>query len=228
MKDIFSGNDKMKKLITELAEVSGFLWDKGWAERNAGNISVNITGLLSSREIEGFNNDSYRSLPANPGTLPDMVFLVTAAGSRMRDAAKNPWDYICILKTDSTGTRFTQWPEKGREPTSELPTHLAIHEVLHRTHSGYKAVVHAHATELLALTQITGFKSTEALNRMLWSMHPETMLFVPKGMGFIPYLLPGTSTIPWLPQRSSNIIPLPYGKNMVCYPPGKLQQMHLT
>jgi rhamnulose-1-phosphate aldolase len=33
------------------------------------------------------------------------------------------------------------------------------------------------------------------MNRLLWSMHPETILFVPKGLGFIPYEIPGTSGI---------------------------------
>jgi rhamnulose-1-phosphate aldolase len=26
-------------------------------------------------------------------------------------------------------------------------------------------------------------------------MHPETMIFIPKGAGFVPYILPGTQTI---------------------------------
>lgn len=39
---------KNKEIMTEvnrIAEVAGYLWTKGWAERNGGNISVNITHL---------------------------------------------------------------------------------------------------------------------------------------------------------------------------------------
>lgn len=29
--------------IGQIAEAAGYLWQKGWAERNGGNITVNIT-----------------------------------------------------------------------------------------------------------------------------------------------------------------------------------------
>ena len=64
-----------------------------------------------------------------------------------------------------------------------------------RTNSAAKALVHTHATELIALTQIREFCSTGSLNHLFWTMHPETILFVPKGLEFIPYELPGTSGI---------------------------------
>ena len=38
--------------IGRIAEVAGYLWTKGWAERNGGNISVNLTGLLTPEEME--------------------------------------------------------------------------------------------------------------------------------------------------------------------------------
>ena len=39
-------NDKLDKVINEIAEVAGYLWEKGWAERNGGNITVNITNEI--------------------------------------------------------------------------------------------------------------------------------------------------------------------------------------
>ena len=70
--------------IGRIAEVAGYLWTKGWAERNGGNISVNLTGLLTDEEM---------ALPAlAPATesqaamtaLGGIVFYVTATGKRMR------------------------------------------------------------------------------------------------------------------------------------------------
>jgi rhamnulose-1-phosphate aldolase len=185
----------LENTIAEIAGTARCLWEKGWAERNAGNISVNITGLLSEKEMELFNTGAIQSLPANYSYLSDQFLMVTSAGSRMRDLAEYPHDHLCILKTDASGTTFIQWPEKGRVPTSELPTHLAVHDMLIRTNSPAKALVHTHATELIALTQIGKYCSTEALNRLLWTMHPETILFIPDGLGFIPFELPGTSGI---------------------------------
>jgi ribulose-5-phosphate 4-epimerase/fuculose-1-phosphate aldolase len=44
-------NKPLIEEIERIAEVAGYLWTKGWAERNGGNISVNITLSDSS----GFN-----------------------------------------------------------------------------------------------------------------------------------------------------------------------------
>ena len=41
--------------ILKTAEAAGYLWQKGWAERNGGNITVNITEYV---------DDEMRSLPA--------------------------------------------------------------------------------------------------------------------------------------------------------------------
>ena len=35
-------NKKVKKILFEVGEIADYLWQRGWAERNAGNISVNI------------------------------------------------------------------------------------------------------------------------------------------------------------------------------------------
>jgi rhamnulose-1-phosphate aldolase len=185
----------LENTIAEIAGTARRLWEKGWAERNAGNISVNITGLISMQELERFDNSQIHSLPAGYSSLAGQILVVTSAGSRMRDLAKDPRNHLCLLKIDTSGANFKQWPEEGLAPTSELPTHLAVHDMLVRKKSPAKALVHAHATELIALTQIREFCSTEALNHLLWGMHPETIMFVPKGLGFIPFELPGTSGI---------------------------------
>jgi rhamnulose-1-phosphate aldolase len=52
--------------------------------------------------------------------------------------------------------------------------------------------MHTHVTELAALTQLREFTDEVKLNRVLWNMHPEARIFVPAGVGFVPYMLPGT------------------------------------
>lgn len=61
--------------------------------------------------------------------------------------------------------------------------------------SGEKVVTHTHASELIALTQVKEYCDEERLNKLLWGMHPETMVFVPKGIGLVTYLAPGTDLI---------------------------------
>lgn len=43
MKSIVDCRPQLKEEIDKIAEVAGYLWQNGWAERNGGNITVNIT-----------------------------------------------------------------------------------------------------------------------------------------------------------------------------------------
>ena len=40
-------NNALDRQIEVVAEVAGYLWERGWAERNGGNISVNVTALCA-------------------------------------------------------------------------------------------------------------------------------------------------------------------------------------
>ena len=53
--EIIRNNEQLMAEIGRIAEVAGYLWTKGWAERNGGNISVNVTDLL---------DEATRALPA--------------------------------------------------------------------------------------------------------------------------------------------------------------------
>ena len=39
-------NERLMAEIDRIAEVAGYLWTKGWAERNGGKKSVNLNTLL--------------------------------------------------------------------------------------------------------------------------------------------------------------------------------------
>ena len=80
--------------------------------------------------------------------------------------------------------------------------HLLVREILFTDKvssdefdSNEKVVLHTHASELIALTQLKEYCNEDKINKILWGMHPETMLFVPKGIGLVPYTTPGTDII---------------------------------
>lgn len=199
MKEAILKNRKIEKKIMEVAELAQYLWQRGWAERNAGNISVNLSGILTG-EINDMHKYPRFELKNRYAQLANGYFFVTGTGKRMRDLARNPMKNACIIKMNGDGNSYHIISKNKKNlydfrPTSELPTHLAIHNELVRTKSKSKAVVHTHPNELVALTQIKEFQDENKLNKLLWGMHPESMVFVPEGLGLVPYILPGTTKI---------------------------------
>ncbi len=197
---------EVRNITEELARVAGFLWERRWAERNAGNISVNITSLFSKKELDKFSTYPFLPLPREYPGLNRQLLLVTASGTRMRDIAGDPLEGLCLVYISDTSKAYhiivPERTEKDQMPTSELPTHLAIHEMLYNSKAAEKVVVHSHVTELIALTHNPRFHSPESLTAILWKMHPEAVMFQPRGCGFVPFTIPGTEKIANLTARS--------------------------
>ena len=55
MASILENRPALAAEVVKVAEVAGYLWQKGWAERNGGNITVNITEHI---------DDEIKALPA--------------------------------------------------------------------------------------------------------------------------------------------------------------------
>ena len=43
MNSILNNRPALAREVNKVAEVAGYLWEKGWAERNGGNITINVT-----------------------------------------------------------------------------------------------------------------------------------------------------------------------------------------
>jgi len=184
----------LERAIAQAAEVAGHLWERGWAERNAGNFSIDVTGELPSWLPP---TDPYPA-GSSPRPYPELAgraLWVSATGSRMRDVARAPHEHCGIIRIASDGATFgVAWGPPGFAPTSELPTHLAVHATLRRRGAGERAVLHSHPTELIALTHLPAL-TEERLNRLLWSMTPETVVLAPDGVALLPYLPPGSAEV---------------------------------
>lgn len=199
MKKRLKQNKKLEEIILQVAEVAQYLWQKGWAERNAGNISVNINHLIEG----GFEDISQYpdfELPEPYPELANKYFFVTGTGKRMRDLARSPLKNALIIKITADGNSYHIFSRYKRDvpdfkPTSELPTHLSIHQKIALRGSSEKVIIHTHANELVALTHSPDVKSKETVNNIIWGMHPEAMVFIPKGVGFVPYIMPGSVDI---------------------------------
>lgn len=193
MKSLLDDFPRAKAEVLKAAEVAGYLWQKGWAERNGGNITVNITELVDV--------DALLKLPAIGPVisigmkLPHItggIFYCKGTGRRMRDLARWPMDNGSIIRILPDGESYEMIADNPVKPTSELPSHLAIHDDLIAKGSPFRAVIHTHPIELVAMSHNKEFLKPGVLTHLLWSMIPETRAFCPKGLGIIPYEMPSS------------------------------------
>ncbi|MBO4810100.1 MAG: rhamnulose-1-phosphate aldolase [Prevotella sp.] len=195
MKSILEHRPALQAEIEKIAEVAGYLWQNGWAERNGGNITVNITEYV---------DDEMRQLPAIGDvkpigiTLPALkgcYFYCKGTGKRMRDLARWPMQNGSVIRIMDDCASYAIIADEAVKPTSELPSHLIVHARQIETGSGYKATVHTHPIELVAMSHSKHFLGRDVLTRILWSMIPETKAFCPLGLGIVPYTLPGSNAL---------------------------------
>jgi len=192
MKSILENRPALAAEVEKVAEVAGYLWQKGWAERNGGNITVNITEFV---------DDEIKALPAISEVYPigaelphlkGCYFYCKGTNMRMRDLARRPMENGSIIRILDDCASYVIIADNPVKPTSELPSHLSVHNYLLAKGSPYRASVHTHPIELVAMTHTKKFMEKDVATRLLWSMIPETKAFCPRGLGMVPYLMPSS------------------------------------
>ena len=189
---ILENRPVLRARIDRVAEVAGYLWQKGWAERNGGNITINVTEWV---------DDAMRAMPAISEarsigkTLPHLAgcwFYCKGTGKRMRDLARDPMGNGAIIRITEDCAHYEIVADAPVAPTSELPSHLAVHDYLLAKGAPYRASLHTHPIELVALTHCQKWLQKDVATQMLWSMIPETKAFCPRGLCIVPYMLPSS------------------------------------
>lgn len=187
-------NDAVMREIEKVSEVSQYLWQREWAERNGGNISVDVTDLFDAIPQVDV---PVKALPLQlPLESANRIYYVKGTGQRIREL-RDPAYAGCVLKiNDSANGYQILWGGKASAnfaPTSEFISHIKILVDKHKTGSDHKSVVHTHPLELIALSHHPDIaKSSELFTHTCWKMLPEVRAFVPRGIGMIPYCLPSS------------------------------------
>ena len=192
MKSVLDNQPELARQIGEVAEVAGYLWQKGWAERNGGNITINVSDCLD-KEIRA--RSPLGSPVAIGMTLPQLkgcYFYCKGTGRRMRDLARRPMENGALIRITEDCAHYEIIADQPVQPTSELPSHLSVHAFLLAKGSPYRASLHTHPTNLVALTHHPAMREKDVATRLLWSMIPETQAFCPRGLGMVPYLTPSS------------------------------------
>lgn len=192
MKSILENRPALACEINKVAEVAGYLWQKGWAERNGGNITVNITEYVDDEIRNRIAISEVKPIGTVLPHLKGCYFFCKGTNKRMRDLARWPMANGSVIRILDDCASYVIIADEPVLPTSELPAHLSMHNYLISKGSTYKAALHTHPIELVAMTHHLPFLEKDVLTYKLWSMIPETKAFCPRGLGIIPYALPSS------------------------------------
>ncbi|QPH38548.1 rhamnulose-1-phosphate aldolase [Pedobacter endophyticus] len=186
--------DELKKI----SRVAGYLWQREWAERNAGNISMNLTSYFNSEDVlENVRHKTF-TLFNFPKGAAGLVLFITGTGCYLRSLIDHIDEAACIIYINDEATGYTLiWGGKSPNfgPTSELISHSSIHVFNAENNPKHLAIVHTHPPELIVMSHHPLFAHEEELNRQIWMMCPEVRVFVPKGIHCTPYALSSTAAL---------------------------------
>ena len=183
--------DELMRLIgeagTRLVEIEA-------AEGAAGNISVFVGWPLNAEER--FPRVQEYALPQPVPELAGAAFLVSGSGRRLREIGRDPEANLCVLRVRDGGQMADMHTSPRclfQRPTSEFNSHLAVHQqMIVQDGLNFHAVIHAQPLHLTYLSHVPRYQDTRALNTRILRWQPETLVNLPKGVAFLPFLLPGS------------------------------------
>ncbi len=197
-------NNAILTHIKKTKEVGHYLWERQWAERNGGNISIFLEDIEDQlpKTIDDFRYVGNRNFPKESAGLS---FFVTGTGERLRDL-REPEFSSCIIRIDDNAAGYhILWggQKDNFRPTSEFITHLKVHLDMKKNGRDSKAIVHTHPIELIALSHHPEYnKNRYKFTENLWKMLPEVRAFTPNGIDLVKYELPGSEALADLTVKS--------------------------
>jgi rhamnulose-1-phosphate aldolase len=167
------------------------------SEGAAGNISVCIGWPIEVRRH--FPIVEEIQLPQPAPHLAGHVVIVTGSGRRLREIHMNPSANLGAVRISAdgkSGTLHTAPTRLFERVTSEWNSHLAVHDDnVERTGTNFHAIVHAQPPKLTYLSHIAAYSDEAYLNRQLLRWEPETIVNLPAGIGFLPFMVPGSAAL---------------------------------
>lgn len=200
IKNIFKGiSDKMAEnadVIKQFCKTATNLYEKGWDERNGGNMSM----LLDKDDISDYIDidkcDRELELGFCAPELAGKIFMCTGTGKYFRNIEEDPQANTGIFRVSDDGkhARVLWGLSDGGRFTSELPSHLMTHAARLAVDPGHRVVIHTHPTNLIAMTFVHDLDEKK-FTHTLWQMCTECLIVFPDGVGILPWMLCGTNEI---------------------------------
>ena len=197
MKDFVELKGPILDLISECSEVGQLLHEKDWAESNGGNLSIRIAEPLESWWKGPDISEVSKSIHLKKiyPNLSCEFLLLKGSGKRMRDIKKSPEENLCIGQIIEDKLQIF-WPNQCPfVPTSELHSHLEIHNYLVKNKPLNKAILHTHPTELIALSFDNRTNNSYSLTKFIQNYSPGFLISIPEGIGYIKYEVPSSKEL---------------------------------
>lgn len=191
MLDIFDA-----PFMLEMEKTTANMYRLGWDERNGGNISY----LLNSAEVAKYLDldNVIRVIPLgfDASPLSGKIFIVTGTGKYFKNVELDPETNLGIVRISKSGKDAELlWGFKdGGKFTSEFPAHLMSHMARLKVDPENRVVMHCHPTYTLAMNFVHELSDRE-FTRSLWQMCTECIVVFPEGVGVLPWMLCGTTSI---------------------------------
>ena len=170
----------------------------GWHEANGGNVSVRLSEQEAQSVASALSQDTaWMDLGLSCPGIDGALLAVTAAGSHLRLVSQELSKSCGIVEIGCDGSAWRPvWGfADGAHPTSELASHVLIHDVRAKATGGSSRILyHAHPANIVALTMVTD-PSAKKLSRILWKSLTESIMLFPEGLGYVPWMVPGTSEL---------------------------------
>jgi rhamnulose-1-phosphate aldolase len=187
----------LDELIVSVGDAGARLSEIGASEGAAGNISICIGWQIDPRRK--FPLSEKLELPILIPGLAGYSMLISGSGRRLREIKQDPIANLGFLVVDPDGSSATLYTSPRKlfaRLTSELNSHLAIHEDhIVRSGSNFHACVHAQPLHLTYLSHIEKYQDEHYLNRHLLRWQPEAIVNLPDGIGVVPFFVPGSEEL---------------------------------
>ena len=182
--------------VTEMRKTTVNMYRLGWDERNGGNISY----LLKDEEVAEYLdlNHVIRTIPLgfDASGLTGKIFIVTGTGKYFKNVEEDPENNLGIVKIAKNGkdAELLWGFQDGGRVTSEFPAHLMSHMARLSVDPENRVVIHSHPTNILAMNFVHELDEKK-ITHTLWEMCTECIVVFPDGVGVLPWMLCGTSSI---------------------------------
>lgn len=174
-------------------------WRQGWHEANGGNLSYRMKSeeVASCRPFFSAAPSPWTSLDIQVSNLCGEFFTITSSGSFLHHVSQNFERNAGIVEIAPTGDawRIVWGFRDENRPTSELSSHILVHSVRKEFFGDASRVLyHAHPPYIVALTGVLP-PDARIFTRTLWKTMLECMVIFPRGIGVVPWMVPGNFAI---------------------------------